>query len=178
MVTTGENNNSPFFIQNTLSLGMGLKRYQTMKEIEFSQDIADAICEKTATTSFSMPTIIDSIPNCPRLSTIYKWLRTNEDFAKDYARAKQDQAEFLAEELISISDDGSNDLMTIVKGDQTYTQENKEVTNRSRLRVDTRKWIIAKLKPNKYGDKIDVTSAGEKIQTELIITGKKYADKA
>jgi hypothetical protein len=42
--------------------------------------------------------------------------------------------------------------------------ENKEVVNRSKLRVEARKWIAAKLKPKKYGEKLDVTSAGEKLE--------------
>ena len=70
----------------------------------------------------------------------------------------------MADEIIDIADEGVNDLMTVVYGDEEYEKENKEVVNRSRLRVDTRKWLLSKLIPKKYGDKIDVTSGGERIQ--------------
>jgi hypothetical protein len=80
-----------------------------------------------------------------------------------YARAKDNQADLLAEEILEIADDGSNDFMTIVKGDESYTVENKELVNRSRLRIDARKWYAAKLRPNKYGDKLDVTTDGKTI---------------
>jgi len=46
--------------------------------------------------------------------------------------------------------------MTITKGDETYNVEDREVTNRSRLRVDSRKWLASKLNPKKYGDKLEL----------------------
>lgn len=75
----------------------------------------------------------------------------------------------MAEDILDIADDGSNDLMTIQKGSVTYEVENKEVTNRSRLRVDTRKWLMSKMKPKKYGEKMDVTSDGEALKGNMII---------
>ena len=95
------------------------------------------------------------------MTTIFKWLREREDFAKQYARATEERTEALAEDILDIADDGSNDFMTITKGDVSYEVENKEVTNRSRLRVDTRKWLMSKMKPKKYGDKLDLTSDGK-----------------
>ncbi len=74
----------------------------------------------------------------------------------------------MAEDILDIADDGSNDFMTITKGDKTYEVENKEVTNRSRLRVDTRKWIMSKMKPKKYGDKLDMTTNGKDLPTPLL----------
>lgn len=131
---------------------------------EFSQEIADKLCAEISTTSKSLRTICKD-EGMPSVVTIFSWFRNNEDFLKQYTRAKEEQADMLIEEMIDIADDGSNDFMTITKGDESYEVENKEVTNRSRLRVDTRKWIASKLKPKKYGDKVDVTSAGEKIQS-------------
>jgi hypothetical protein len=52
----------------------------------------------------------------------------------------------------------------------TYNVENKEWTNRSRLRIDARKWVASKLKPKVYGDKTDITSGGEQLkQTTIVI---------
>lgn len=94
----------------------------------------------------------------PSVRTVLRWLREDKDgFCAQYARAKEEQADMMIEEMIDISDDGTNDLMTIEKGDMSYEIENKEVTNRSKLRVDTRKWIASKLKPKKYGDKLEHT---------------------
>lgn len=123
---------------------------------KYSQEIADKICTEIATSSKSLRTICAQ-DGMPGVTTILKWLRENtNEFAVQYARAKEEQADFLAEEMIDIADDGRNDLMTVTFGDQSYEKENKEVTNRSRLRVDTRKWIASKLKPKKYGDRLEL----------------------
>lgn len=133
----------------------------------YSQELADTICEMIA-SGMSMRSVSRD-EKMPSMATIFKWLRENEEFSKQYARATEERTEAMAEEIIDIADDGTNDLMTIVKGDKTYEVENKEVTNRSRLRVDTRKWIMSKMKPKKYGEKIDVTSAGERIESTPVI---------
>lgn len=134
----------------------------------FDQAIANKICEQIATTSKSLKTICKQ-EGMPSVRTVLNWLfeGNKEDarpelkaFLRQYAYSKEEQADFLAEEIIEIADDGSNDLMTIQKGDMSYEVENKEVTNRSRLRVDARKWIASKLKPKKYGDKLDLGSEG------------------
>jgi len=127
-----------------------------------TDDMANAICEQIATTSKSLKTICKP-DDMPSVRTVLYWLSEGDkedskpefkEFLRQYARAKDQQADFLAEEILEIADDGSNDLMTITKGDVLYEQENKEVTNRSKLRVDARKWISSKLKPKKYGDRI------------------------
>lgn len=116
--------------------------------------IADEICSQIASSSKSLKTICEQ-PGFPSVSAVYAWLRTNEEFQKQYARAKDDQADYLVEEMMEIADDGRNDFVKTEKGDESYNVENKEWTNRSRLRVDTRKWIASKLKPKKYGEKIE-----------------------
>lgn len=117
----------------------------------FTQEAADEICEQIATTTRSLRTICED-EFLPSVGTVLKWLRTNETFLAQYTRAKQEQADMMAEEMLDIADDGSNDFMTIVKGDSSYEIENKEWTSRSKLRIETRKWLASKLKPKKYGD--------------------------
>jgi hypothetical protein len=131
----------------------------------WSQDLADAVCFKIA-HGYSLRTVCKD-KDLPGMTTIFKWLREREDFAKQYARATEERTEAMAEDILDIADDGSNDLMTIQKGDKTYEIENKEVTNRSRLRVDTRKWLMSKMKPKKYGDKLDLTSDGKVLPTPI-----------
>lgn len=123
--------------------------------------IADNICEQIATTSKSMKTICNDL--VVPVGTVLGWLGKEKQFQENYARAKDQQADLLAEEVLEIADDGTNDYMTIVKGDVSYNVEDREVVSRSKLRVEARKWIASKLKPKKYGDKLDVTSDGEKL---------------
>lgn len=98
----------------------------------------------------------------PAMTTFFRWLRENEDFRQQYARAKEIQAEFLAEDLLDIADDGTNDYIEREgKDGNTFVEFNSEHFQRSRLRVDTRKWIASKLLAKKYGDKIQQEVTGK-----------------
>jgi hypothetical protein len=89
----------------------------------------------------------------PDVRTVYRWLAINEDFRHQYALAREDQADTLADEIIDIADDSKHDIMIVTNPDGSEREvENREVVNRSRLRVDARKWVASKLKPKKYGD--------------------------
>lgn len=146
--------------------------------IKFNQDIADEICDLIITSNKSLAKILIENEHLPKYSTIYKWLKNNESFAKQYARAKEDQADFLADEILEIADSSEKDTMQIVgKNGELIEVENKEWVNRSRLRVDSRKWVASKLKPKKYGDTVDVTSGGEKITIPVIIDWSKNPKK-
>jgi len=105
--------------------------------------------------------------------TVFDWIHDNPEFAKQYARAKEEQADYLADEMLDIADDRSEDEIFIEADDASGKTAkrvcNKEFINRSRLRVDTRKWLASKLKPKKYGEKVDVTSGGESIPGTTII---------
>jgi hypothetical protein len=65
--------------------------------------------------------------------------------------ARELQADCLAEEILEIADDGRNDWTKREDGSDAV---NAEVVQRSRLRVDARKWLLAKLQPKKYDDRI------------------------
>lgn len=126
--------------------------------LPFDQGIADRICERLVEGESLRKVCLSD--NMPAASTVFKWLASTEQFAEQYARAREAQADTLADEILDIADDGSNDYMG---EDETY---NGDAVQRSKLRVDARKWIAAKLKPKKYGDKIDVTSGGEPVQLD------------
>ena len=78
----------------------------------------------------------------PGISTWYEWLIKIEGLTDRYAHARQDQADTLADEI-------------------TYIADTETDYNRARVRIDARKWIAAKLKPKKYGDRIDVDASGD-----------------
>jgi len=130
----------------------------TGRPTTFSQEIVDEICERIAEGE-SLRSICKNDPKMPAMSSVFKWLSENKDFSEQYARAREVQAESMAEEIFEIADDGSNDLMTITKKDYSYEMENKEVTSRSKLRVEARQWYLGKIIPKKYGTK--TTLAGD-----------------
>lgn len=147
---------------------------------DFTQDLADKICEELAEgKSLRTVCLADDMPG---KATVFRWLRTNEDFRDQYTRAKQEAADALADEILDIADDGSNDYMTVKFGDEEREVLNHEALQRSRLRVDTRKFLMAKMKPKVYGEKLDLTTDGEKInrgasdaELDLIIARRERA---
>lgn len=104
------------------------------------------------------------LEDMPSSSTFFKWLDDDELKSKRYARAREIRAEGILDEMFEIADDGSNDYMTITKGDIEYNVEDREVTSRSKLRIDTRKWALSKMNPKRFGDRTDITSGGKPLQ--------------
>jgi hypothetical protein len=127
----------------------------------FTQKTADLICERLANGE-SIRTICKA-KEMPAQSTIFKWLADNASFSEQYARAREAQADLIFEEMFEIADDASNDWMQrkAKEGEESPGFElNGEHIQRSRLRIDARKWMLSKMAPKKYGDKIDVAHSG------------------
>jgi hypothetical protein len=95
-------------------------------------------------------------PEMPASSSIYEHLIESKEFAEQYARAREAQMEAMSDEILDIADDTSADTKTIKRGDLEIEVENAEWINRCRLQVDTRKWLMSKLAPKKYGDNAKV----------------------
>lgn len=88
--------------------------------------------------------------------TFYDLIK-DKDKLQRYARACDDRADLIADEILSISDNTGNDMITLPDGREVV---DNAVVQRDRLRVDSRKWLLSKLQPKKYGDKIDVAHSG------------------
>jgi hypothetical protein len=140
----------------------------------FSQELADTICERLADGE-SLRRICED-ETMPAKSTVFRWLAADKSFQDQYTRAREVQADSWADDILDISDDGANDTYTDGDGNE---RTNQDVIARSRLRVDTRKWLMARMAPKKYGDKItqEVTgSDGGPVQVqkiERVIVGPK-----
>lgn len=118
----------------------------------FSQDLADAICDRLADGESLRSICADD--TMPAKSTVFKWLGRNTIFADQYARAREAQADTLADEILDIADDGSNDWMERRREDGSVDEVlNHEHVQRSKLRLEARKWLAAKMQPKKYGDR-------------------------
>lgn len=117
-----------------------------VRQLEFTQEIADIICERLADGE-SLRSICRD-PEMPGTTAVCKWLIRIPAFAEQYARARELQADALFDENLDIADDGRNDWMLR----QGTLVPNNEAVQRSRLRIDTRKWMAGKLRPKKYGD--------------------------
>lgn len=92
----------------------------------------------------------------PDKSTVFRWLSANESFRDQYAHARELQADTMFDEVIDIADDARNDWMERHDKENVGWQENGEALRRSQLRIDARKWMAGKLRPKKYGEKLDI----------------------
>ena len=114
-------------------------------------------------------------PGMPDAHTFYYWLdkMENSSWAQQYARSIELRAEGMADDILDIADNAQGDVITLSDGREVT---NHEKINRDRLRVDSRKWIMSKLYPRKYGDKVDVTSGGKPIAEKVSVEFKDYSE--
>lgn len=109
----------------------------------------------------------------PSWVTIYDWLNKDADFSKRFARAREMGADSIAQECFDIADNANNDWIDRQgKDGATTPQFNAEHVQRSKLRIETRLKLLAKWNPKLYGEKLDVTTDGEKLQLAPIIMPK------
>lgn len=131
---------------------------------DYNYELIVEICDKIASTSKGLNRLCKENPHWPSRKCIYEWLLRHKEFSDLYAKAKSHQADFLFEECFDIADDTSRD--TRVVGEDEREVCNSEWINRSRLRVDLRKWVVARLAPHKYGDHI-ADKGNDEIKSEL-----------
>jgi len=134
----------------------------------YTADLADSICQMVA-CGMSMREICRA-DDMPAMSSVFLWLRNKDGFSEQYEKAKHQGCMAMADEILAIADDGTNDWMEQLgkDGEVEGYKLNGEAVSRSKLRVDSRKWLLSKLMPKKYGDKIaqEITGAdGGAIET-------------
>ena len=123
----------------------------------YNPELAAQICEHIAQGK-SLRTIAE-MEGMPHQATIMAWLDgSHPDFSEQYARAREAQADKLAEETLLIADESSQDTYVDADGN---VKTNTEAIQRSKLRVDTRKWLASKMAPKKYGDKVAIGGADD-----------------
>ncbi len=135
---------------------MGSRKY------DFTKEICDIICDRLIEGE-SLRSICRD-PEMPAASTVLKWLIAHPEFALQYARAREAQAEGMVDEMLDIADDAQNDWME-KRGLQV---PDNEAIQRSKLRVDTRRWIASKMRPKKYGDAVGREPVPENTKEQVI----------
>lgn len=113
----------------------------------YTKQLGDKICD-LITTGLSLRKVC-KLPGIPSRQTIHSWLIKDKDFFDQYARASKLRREEKFDELEDITDE-------------------VEDVQRARLKIDVIKWQLSKEEPKKYGDKVDITSDGEKLQPVLV----------
>jgi hypothetical protein len=118
---------------------------------DYCQELADAICERIANGESLRH--ICSGPEMPNRASVFRWLGLHKEFSDLYARAKEEAAELFAEEIVEIADEREGKAI-MADGAEVAVVFDSTAVARNRLRVDARKWVAAKLKPRKYGERV------------------------
>lgn len=106
----------------------------------YTEEMGDVICRRLVEgESIKQMCAGDDMPNA---STVYTWIDRHPSFAEKYARARSAQTEAMLEDMLEIADNAKIDPQD------------------KRIRIDTRKWAMSKLRPKKYGDKLDLEHSG------------------
>lgn len=131
--------------------------------IPFDQGIADEICERLVSSRMGLEYVLDSMrpefPATPGLTTVYKWMAANPEFAEDSARARLLSADTYVDAALNEAHTSRNGVITTTQewGTQEKVSDNVE---RSKLIVQTLLKRAGQLNPKKYGDKLDVEHSG------------------
>ena len=115
---------------------------------DYNEELAGLICERVATHGIGLQRLCSMYDDMPNKITINRWRNKYPEFCAHYAQAKICQIELLVDEILEIADDSSQDAII---NDQGVRVCNSEFIARSRLRIDTRKWLACKLVPKVYG---------------------------
>ena len=124
----------------------------------YTEEMALIICDRIANGESLKGMCEDE--DMPSRSTVFKWLAENKTFSDMYARAREEQADTIFDEIIEIADDGRNDWMERRGEEDAGWVTNGENIQRAKLRIDTRKWMAGKLRPKKYGEKLELEHGG------------------
>lgn len=132
----------------------------------YTSELAAQICEQLALGK-SMRTVCEP-DDMPAISSVFKWFREHPEFSEQYAKAKEESADAMAEDLLHIADTPVMGEIRTIKPDGTVEIKQDEMLGHRRLQVDARKWLMAKMKPKKYGDKVDLTTNGKDLPTPIL----------
>lgn len=133
---------------------------------QYCKQLALEICDTISSTSKGIKLLCKNNQHWPCQDTIFTWLKVYPEFSEQYARAKKCQVDVLVDELLEIADDSTQDQEI---NDQGITVFNSEKVARSRLRIDTRKWLACKLVPRVYGNKVeDSPEINSKVKEDLL----------
>lgn len=136
---------------------MGMKPFSKAGSPDsYTEEMGQRICEAIGNTSKGYVHVRAANPDFPTLLTLYKWRARYPEFDKNLAIAEMSKAHILVEDAGAIADDGTNDFYTNSKGEEVFDSEHVQ---RSKLRLEYRKWYASKLS-KKFGDKMSQEITG------------------
>jgi hypothetical protein len=135
------------------------------------EKLCDAICDAIATQSKGLGAILAELGDPINPSTWYRWLQADSALRERYARARADQAQVMADQIAEIADNTQVGEIITEKADGIEIKRADMIEHR-KLRIESRKWLAAKLLPKVYGDKTqqEITGAnGGPLQAQITV---------
>ena len=124
----------------------------------YNPELAAAICERLAAGE-SLRSVCRE-PDMPPESTVRGWVIDNvQDFSAQYARARDIGLDVLAEETLAIADTPVEGVRR-EESDDGFKEIREDMLGHRRLQIDTRKWLLSKLAPKKYGERTSMELTG------------------
>ena len=135
----------------------------------FTKHIADVICIRISEGESLRKILKDE--GMPPQSVVYEWLLRHPAFAEQYTRAREEQADTLADEIIAIADESPQTVEVRDRdGNVLDIKIDSGYVNYQRQRIDARKWTAMKLKPKKYGERVALAGDADspiKVEAEV-----------
>lgn len=141
---------------------------------EQRENIVKAICEDVIENKLSFTQAVNNSPIS--YVSFFNWVTESEKLKALYNYAREIRSDILFEEIIDIAD--TTEDGEVIKDTPNGTiVERGDMLGHRRLKIDARKWVVSKMQPKKYGEKLDVTTDGQPIQsTPTIVFVDKFDD--
>lgn len=140
----------------------------TGRPSKYSEELAAQILSQIATRNCGLQHICEENQGFPVPSTVYLWLLQHPAFSEKYARAKEDQMQVLEDEILQIADNTQLGSIVTLKADGSEERKMADMIEHRKLRIESRKWLMGKLKPKKYGDKLDLEHTGQVVVKRVV----------
>ena len=129
------------------------KKPKMRRPVRYDPAIGEQVCTVIASTTLGIKAICKKFNKFPTHTTFYQWLASESELADLYVRAKETQTQLLEDEMIELADTPKVGEVVTIKPDGKEIRRGDMLEHR-KLQIETRKWLMAKLKPRKYGDSL------------------------
>lgn len=127
---------------------------------DYSISLGERICTEIATNAEGLESICNRVADFPSPATVYLWRIKHPEFSEIYARAREHQAQLLADQIFTIADTTEPGEVVTIKP-ESEERVIKDMTEHRKIRIDARKFLAMKLLPRVYGDKTQTEHVGK-----------------
>lgn len=133
---------------------------ETGRPSDYTEELAKTICRRIAEGK-SLRSVCQ-MEDIPDMSTVWRWITERPEFRNQYAQACEERAEAHNEMLLELGDEAIN------LAQEVNEKASSAVVQAVKLKADNLKWHMSKMKPKKYGDKLDLTTAGKELPQPIL----------